>query len=49
MTYTFGAVLPTGIGSILALISAIIYLGIRPAILFVISKARIIVGTNEGK
>ncbi|MCL6260132.1 hypothetical protein M3O96_13605 [Aquiflexum sp. TKW24L] len=40
MTYTFGAVLPTGIGSILLLVSAVIYLGIRPVIWFVISKAR---------
>lgn len=40
MTYTFGAVLPTGIGSILALIGAVIYLGVRPLILFVVSKAR---------
>lgn len=38
MTYTFGAVLPTAIGSILALVGALIYLLIRPAILFVISK-----------
>lgn len=40
MTYTFGAVLPTGIGSILALIGAVIHLGVRPLILFVVSKAR---------
>lgn len=38
MTYTFGAVLPTAIGSMLALVGALIYLLIRPAILFVISK-----------
>jgi len=38
MTYTFGAVLPTAIGSILALVGALIYLLIRPAMLFVISK-----------
>jgi hypothetical protein len=38
MTYTFGAVLPTFIGSILAIVGAIIYLLIRPAILFVASK-----------
>lgn len=40
MTFTFGAVLPTGIGSILALIGAGIYLGIRPAILFFVHKVR---------
>lgn len=38
MTYTFGAVLPTAIGSMLALVGALIHLLIRPAILFVISK-----------
>jgi hypothetical protein len=38
MTYTFGAVLPTGVGSILALICAVIYLYLRRAILFVVSK-----------
>jgi hypothetical protein len=38
MTYTFGAVLPTGIGSIIALICAVIYLFLRRAILFVVSK-----------
>ncbi|GAA4312487.1 hypothetical protein [Nibribacter koreensis] len=38
MTFTFGAVLPTGIGLILSLITAVIYLVIRPAFLFVVSK-----------
>ncbi len=38
MTYTFGAVLPTGIGSILALIGAAIYLLVRPGIIFISSK-----------
>ena len=38
MTFTFGAVLPTGIGSILALIGAVLYLYVRPAILYVISR-----------
>jgi hypothetical protein len=47
MTYTFGAVLPTGIGSILVLIGAVIYLGIRPAILFVFSKARNLADSNK--
>ncbi len=40
MTYTFGAVLPTGIGSILILITAMIYLYIRPFLLFIGSKLR---------
>jgi len=35
MTYTFGAVLPTGVGSLLALIGAGIYLLLRPGIIFV--------------
>lgn len=37
MTFTFGGVLPVGIGSILLLISILIYKGVRPAILFVAS------------
>lgn len=36
MTYVFGAVLPTGIGSILVLLSAVIYLVIRPGIMWVV-------------
>lgn len=38
MTVTFGAVLPTLIGSVLVLISACLYLAIRPAFLFVWRK-----------
>lgn len=38
MTFTFGVVLPTGVGSILALIGAVLYLYIRPAIVYVVSK-----------
>ena len=38
MTYTFGAVLPTLVGSILALIGIVIYYGIRPVILYLRSK-----------
>jgi hypothetical protein len=38
MTFTFGGVLPIGIGSVLALIGAVLYLLIRPAILFVSTK-----------
>ena len=35
MTFTFGAVLPTGIGSILSIIGFLIYNFIRPAVLYV--------------
>jgi hypothetical protein len=38
MTFTFGAVLPTGIGSILALVGAVFYLLVRPAIIFIASR-----------
>ncbi len=36
MTFTFGAVLPTGIGSIFALIGAVLYLLVRPLLLKVL-------------
>ncbi|MEM0576685.1 hypothetical protein [Flavobacterium polysaccharolyticum] len=39
MTYTFGAILPTGIGLLFMTLGAIIHLGIRPAILFVVKKS----------
>jgi hypothetical protein len=38
MTFTFGAVLPTAVGFILALIGAFLYLGIRPLILYIVSR-----------
>ena len=38
MTYTFGAILPTGIGSIFALIGAVLYLGVRRGVLYVFSR-----------
>jgi hypothetical protein len=38
MTYTFGGVLPLGIGAILVLLCAILYLLIRPIILFAFKK-----------
>lgn len=38
MTYTFGAVLPTGIGLILLLIGAVLYLYLRTGILHIVSK-----------
>ena len=47
MTYTFGAVLPTGLGCILAIICAVIYLLVRPIILFFTSKLRRIVSLNK--
>lgn len=37
MTFTFGAVIPTGIGFILALISAFLYLCIRKGIVYIVS------------
>ena len=37
MTFTFGAVLPTGIGSLLALVCALLYLCVRPMIIYVTS------------
>lgn len=38
MTYTFGAVLPTGFGALLVLICAILYLYIRPGIIYISSR-----------
>ena len=40
MTYTFGAVLPTGVGAILCLIGFLIYNLIRPALLMMINFLR---------
>ncbi len=40
MTVTFGAVLPTGIGSILTLIAFVLFRGVRPAVLYVVSRLR---------
>jgi hypothetical protein len=39
MTFTFGAVLPTGIGSIFALIGAVLYLGVRSLLLKFVSAS----------
>lgn len=48
MSFTFGAVLPTGVGSILALVSAMIYLYVRPGILYIASRfARIVSSKKE--
>ncbi|WP_373522453.1 hypothetical protein [Aquiflexum sp.] len=49
MTYTFGAVLPTGISCILALFGAVIYLFIRPAALFLFSKTKNLAGSKNQK
>jgi hypothetical protein len=49
MTYTFGAILPTGIGLIFATLGAIIYLGIRPAILFIGKKSIQLFSSNTEK
>jgi len=49
MTFTFGAVLPTGIGCILVLISAVLYLFVRPVIFFVIKRLINLVSSNTHK
>lgn len=38
MTYTIGAVLPTGVGAIFALIGALLYLYVRTGIIFIVRK-----------
>ncbi len=38
MTFTFGTVLPTGVGTILALIGVVLYLYVRTAILFIATR-----------
>ncbi|MFN0156666.1 MAG: hypothetical protein ACKVRP_01180 [Bacteroidota bacterium] len=38
MTFTFGAVLPTVVGSILALIGAVLHLYVRPGMLYIRSR-----------
>ncbi|GAA4008220.1 hypothetical protein GCM10022408_20440 [Hymenobacter fastidiosus] len=40
MTFTFGTMLPTGIGSLLALIGAVLYLGVRPVPFYIRSVVR---------
>ena len=49
MTYTFGAVLPTIIGSLFALIGALLFLLVRPAILYVASGFLRMVSSNKRK
>jgi hypothetical protein len=40
MTFTFGTVLPTAIGSIMAIISFLLFRGVRPSILYLVSYIR---------
>ena len=49
MTFTFGGMLPIGIGSILTLIGAVLYLFVRPVILFVKSKLVNLATSNKHK
>ncbi len=47
MTFTFGAILPTGIGIILGIAGAVIYLVIRPGIRYVFSKLVSVLFSNK--
>lgn len=47
MTFTFGAVLPAGIGSILLLIALILYLYVRPVLLFIMKKIKSLISFNN--
>ena len=38
MTFTFGAVLPTGVGSLLALVAAVLYLFVRRGVLYLANR-----------
>ena len=49
MTFTFGAVLPTAVGSILALVGAVLYLYVRPSISFIVSRIVRIGSSNKHK
>ena len=49
MTFTFGAVLPTGVAIILALIGAFFYMCIRPSILYVVSRFLFVVVSRRQK
>ena len=49
MTFTFGAVLPTGIGSILSILGAVVFLLVRPLLVFVFSRFVGLVGANKPK
>jgi hypothetical protein len=49
MTFTFGAVLPTSVGSILALVGAGLYLYVRPVILYITSGFVGMISSNKHK
>lgn len=49
MTFTFGVVLPTAVGIILALVGAVLYLYVRPVILYIASRFVRIVLSNRRK
>ena len=49
MTFTFGAVLPTAVGSILALVGALLYQYVRPVILYIASGFVRMVSSNKHK
>jgi hypothetical protein len=49
MTFTFGAVLPTGFGTFLILVSTVLHLYIRPSILYVLSKFALLVSAARQK
>ncbi len=47
MTYTIGAVLPTGVGIVLALIGAVLYLYVRTGIIFIVKYIVSLLSTNK--
>lgn len=47
LTYTFGVVLPAGVGSLLVLLCAVIYLFIRPLILYIATKLLHLLSSNK--
>jgi hypothetical protein len=49
MTFTFGAVLPTGVGSLLALVGAVLYLYVRSIIVYATSMFVRLVSSNKHK
>ena len=49
MTYAIGAILPTIAGSLLVVISAVLYLYVRPALLYIASRLVRIVSANKNK
>lgn len=47
MTFTFGGVLPVLIISILSLIGAFLFLVVRPGLLFILSKFKVLIAANK--